>query len=356
MAPRHKLVFWAIMLAFPVVAFILGIGQVSYWSMPRLKGIFREDGGPFYAYDPAVGTVNRPHAQGQWVTLDAKGQAASSFHVFHDRIGARVSAPGEETPAHVDLLFLGDSVPWGYNVENQDTYPVLAAHELGASEANLSVGGSGTVQALLLLRRHLDLGPKVVVYAFVFDHLKRSLLRCGPRFYPMCMDLAYVTFAHDGTPRIVPASENGIDRVYLQVKWETGHLDPLTWLVHGVDVAISRLVYSYDGEGADDAARQAAAFEYLMREMKASTDKAGAKLLVFYVPHADMLDPPPTLAAVIDKLKLPYVNPVADFRAAQAAAKDRPLYLPDGHFGEAGHAAAAAEIAAYVRQNKLLGP
>jgi len=119
-------------------------------------------------------------------------QAGFRFHVFTDRRGARVNAPGEQTPEHVDVVAIGCSFTWGQGVESEMTYPQQLGKMLDVSIANLAMGGYGSVQSLQRLRRAADLKPKVVIYGFMQDHLRRNLSPCAPNFVPYCLPVSYL--------------------------------------------------------------------------------------------------------------------------------------------------------------------
>ena len=128
-------------------------------------------GDPLALPDPAIGLRPPPDA----ATLREHPRSGLAYHVFTDRRRARVNAPGEQTPERVELLTLGGSCAWGHGLENEATFTQRLGERLGAPAANLAFAGFGTVQALQLLEENADLGPRVVVYAFLEDHLRRPV-------------------------------------------------------------------------------------------------------------------------------------------------------------------------------------
>jgi len=54
--------------------------------------------------------------------------------------------------------------------------------KLGRTGANLALAAYGTTQSLQVLRRNLNLKPKLVIYTLISDHLRRNVSSCAPSF------------------------------------------------------------------------------------------------------------------------------------------------------------------------------
>ena len=104
-------------------------------------------------------------------TLRQHPRAGLAYHVFTSDRRARVSARGEATPPRVDLMTIGCSFSWGHGVENPETYSAVIARRTGLRVANLAFSAFGTVQAVQMLERNLDLRPRIVVYGVIQDHV-----------------------------------------------------------------------------------------------------------------------------------------------------------------------------------------
>jgi hypothetical protein len=126
------------------------------------------------------------------------------YHLFTDERGARVNTPGDQTPSRIDLLTIGCSFSWGHGVENEDTFTEGLRGRLGVRVANFAMGSYGSVHSLLLLRRHLDLRPRLIVYGFIDDHLRRNLSPCAPSYAPFCVPMAHVALTASSLPTIRP--------------------------------------------------------------------------------------------------------------------------------------------------------
>lgn len=351
-AVRRTLIFWGILVALPIAAILAAIGTVAYWTVP--SGPYVMQGQPLIAYDPEIGFVPYPNTVTRRIDMDRKGNATLSYHIFNDRRGARVSQPGEQAPAHPDIVFLGDSFTWGHGVENDQTFAHLVPLALGVSGANLAMASYGTTQSLLMLRRNLDLSPRLIVHTFTTDHLSYSTRPCTSSYYPFCLDVAHVVRDKDGQLRIAPPWSDGTTRTQLQVKADHEWLDPLTWVVHGVDVAYGRILWAAGNKTLTDTAAQNEAIEFLFAEMTKTARSIGANLLFVYAPTGGQI--PDVFINSAARLGVPLLDLSPAFQAREAVPGAPPLTFPnDRHPNAAGHALIASEIASFIRQRGLLG-
>jgi len=153
--------------------------------------------------DPEIGFVPARNA----ASLRRHPRAGLAYHVFTSDRRARVSRRGERTAPEVSLLTVGDSFSWGHGVENEDTYTARLARRWGVPAANLAFSAYGTVQSLQMLQRSLDLRPRVVVYGFIADHMKRNISPCAPAYGPLCLPFSYVGIDERTA---LPTKEQGI--------------------------------------------------------------------------------------------------------------------------------------------------
>jgi len=329
----RRLLFWLLMLALPTGVIVLMLGLVSYWTVAKIPIRLSDD--PIIAYDPEIGFVPRPNSRST-----RADSPALTYHIYTDRRGARVSAPGEQTPDQADIVFIGDSFTWGHGVENLDTYASKVPKILGLTGANLALGSYGTTQALQMLRRNADLRPKLVVYPIITDHLRRNVSACAPSYYPFCADVSYVAVGPAGTFEIRPPRTNGVDRMYLQVQYEQAGLAPMAWLTHGFDVAIARIA-ARAAEYQASRMSETSALHYLLSELSSTAKDIGADLLVVFIPMAGLEEVPPAVAAAARELKFDFLDVSEPMRKRGRATE---LYLPDGHPNAAGHQFIADQI------------
>ncbi len=71
-----------------------------------------------------------------------------------------------ERPERVDIVCVGDSQTYGDNIPYEDTWPQALSRCSGRSVYNLSVGGYGPLQHVVLTERGLELHPRVAVVGF----------------------------------------------------------------------------------------------------------------------------------------------------------------------------------------------
>jgi hypothetical protein len=282
--------------------------------------------------DDAIGFV--PVRNG--ATVRRHPRSGLAYHLFTSDRRARVSARGEATPPAVDLLTIGCSFSWGHGVENPETYTAVIARRAGLRVANLAFSSYGTVQALQMLERNLDLRPRVVVYGVIQDHVKRNLSGCAPAYGPACLPCAWVDFDAVGRPFIHPP--DGDAYAFNRRFWDTFFFRRGSW-----------------------PRRLAVTIEFLLGRMRALTQKAGARLVIVYIPYLERggTNPaPPALSAALrsvtgDGVTILDLAPVV---ARYYADPSRPSlrFERDAHPNPAAHALIADELEAALRRDGLL--
>jgi hypothetical protein len=335
-----RAIFWVVMLLIPAAMAWAGIDWFAYRDMPRLLPKFRIDGDPLTKFDPEIGFVARPDSSSM-PHEDYSDTVKIAYNVYTDHRGARVSARGEQTALPLDIMFLGDSFPWGQGVDEDDTFPYVAAKKLNQSGANFALFAWGTLQSVQMLRRNKDLKPRTVVYSFVTDNLRRNVTSCAPGYYPFCYDVSHVVREASGL-QIKPPRGNGMERVRLQLLAEQRGLDPVTWITHGVDVILSRQHRQSAFSQGMDVALQNEAFDFLLAQLADTCKEIGARLLVVYIPQRGGGPPTEAMTSAIAKHGLAFLD-------VTKALRQRPepeLYLVNGHLNPAGHKIVADEIAA----------
>ena len=106
--------------------------------------------GLFWEYDPVLGWKHRP---GQTGRFRKPGSFDTSVTINSAGFRGPEHAP-EPSPGIERIVVLGDSVSWGYGVEDAEVFTErLAARRPGTEVVNLAVSGYGTDQQSLLLER-----------------------------------------------------------------------------------------------------------------------------------------------------------------------------------------------------------
>lgn len=115
--------------------------------------------------NPRIGHVHRPGASAHLMGVD----------VEINSMGFRDDEPGGDADAVTRIVFLGDSLTFGWGVEESDTFAARLEESLGAERPteilNFGTGNYNTTQEVeLFLERGLDLRPdRVVVFYFIND-------------------------------------------------------------------------------------------------------------------------------------------------------------------------------------------
>jgi hypothetical protein len=341
-----KIAGWTLIVALTAGAALFALWIAAYQSLPVIGGYVHGD--PLLVYDPELGFAPRPNS------VSKVDGAAGLWNVYTDRRGARVSAPGAQTPDHADIVVVGCSFTWGLSLENEQTFVHKIGQALHVPVANLSMGGYSTVQALQLLRRNLDLAPKLVIYPFIYDHRRRNVLLCGPSAFPVCMDAPHVVLDANGNPSIVPPAADGIRRTELYAKNLTQGLDPLTWVAHGVDVVRGRVQQWRSDKAALNDNLQVRGLDRALEEMKRATDAAGAKLLVVLMYYKGSAIPP-GLPDTIRRLNLDVLDLEPAYHRYESVPGRPPLHpATDAHPTAAGHQLIADELVAHIRNARVL--
>jgi hypothetical protein len=294
-------------------------------------------------------------------TLRRHPRTGLAYHLFTSDRRARVSARGEATPPQVDLMTIGCSFSWGHGVENPETYTAVIARRTGLRVANLAFSAYGTVQAVQMLERNLDLRPRIVVYGVIQDHVKRNLSGCAPTYGPACLPCAWVDFDPAGRPFLHPPDRDAY--AFNRRFWDTFLFRRGSWprrLAVAAEADARRLAAPIPRDTGDPAARQAS-LEFLLGRMRALTRAAGAHLVVVYIPYLerDTTNPvPPALSAALRSVNGEGVTilDLAPVVARYYADPSRPLlrFERDPHPNPAAHALIAGELEDTLRRQALL--
>jgi len=286
----------------------------------------------------------------------AEGRVSATGDVLY-----RINADGFRGPRHarpapadrVRVVVLGDSVAFGYAVEEASTFPRLLEARLAAlfpqagfEFVNLGVGGYNAWNELELLR---DVGigyqPDLVLVQFCINDLNDPTLHFD----------AQTRLALDAIPDAAfpdPSRRRGSQHAESSARVWCAR-SRLCTLVH------ERWLPAHEPE-FDEAARRAAGdpvesahapewrwLEARYREMAAVAARAGAGFAVLAFPYRAQLEgrgPHPVeerLLALARRNGWTVVDPLPAFRAARAGGT--PLFVDWWHPSAAGHRIAAAE-------------
>ena len=289
-------------------------------------------------------------------------RAGLAYHVFTSDRRARVSRRGERTPPEVALLTVGDSFSWGHGVENEDTYTARLAARWGVPAANLAFSAYGTVQSLQMLQRSLDLRPRVVVYGFIADHMKRNSSPCAPAYGPLCLPFSYVGIDAHGAPVLRPPDPRlfAVNRQFWDDFFFAKSIGPRQlWAATTAEWA--RLARTPHAEAPDDPATRERILERLLGDMARAAGSVGARLIVLNIPYFERGGTgamPAPLKEALAHVAAPNVStldlaPVVERHYADPSAPLLRFDL-DRHPNPAAHALIADAIDGFVRGQGLL--
>jgi hypothetical protein len=366
-APAKLALFRLILVAIPLsVAAAAAAWYGHVVTRPFLTLDVRQSGDNDLAFDREIGFVRPPHA------TTRRTQTGVDYTIHTDRLGARVNAPGAETPERVALMTVGCSFSEGHGMENEATYTERLGRIFHVPVANFAVGSYSGVQSLLSLRRHAGLAPKVVVYGLIEDHLRRDLDPCAPSFFPVCLEVPIVRGFERGAPAIAQVQATSLAGVELsdELMKLRDHPTVLARTVLGLRAAWhdyrdwrNPAVASAQAQMTD--ANRLRAEQFVLQQMARDTRAIGATLVVLYMGRLDGLpadDPsrgwrplPPGFAASLPA-GVVFVDATRAVARHYAEHPDQPLTLTaaDDHPNAAAHQLFAQLLARAIREHGLL--
>ncbi len=337
---------------------------------------------------PLYGWALRPGSHLHSVASDR----GLDYHIAVNALGLRDRERSMARPAGVHrVLFLGDSMVFGAGVETGDrlTERLEAALAPGVEAINAGVSGWGVDQEFLwLCQAGFALHPQVVVVGLCVlndvlnDLLPHELFGAAPKPY---FEL------HDGVLVLVPPAPRALPSPGRRATALLQHSRLLHFVGRHMRFLMARLQRPVPAAGRpyypedleSDASHWAvfrrtysprfeAAFqvtEALLAALHDSCTARGISLVVFAFPQKvevdardralelahygydaaqfDLEAPYTRLAATVAKMSVPWLYPLAEWRAAASDA--RLFFARDGHPNATGHALAAAELEPVIR-------
>jgi hypothetical protein len=331
---------------------------------------------------PYIGHLHRPDTE-----IVVSGKDFSGVHRV-DKAGFRNNWPW---PAHPDIVILGDSVTFGYGVNNEETWPAILSRSLGKSAVvNLALIGAGPQQYLRVYETFgANLHPRLVLVGFWArnDFWDAELF---DRWLTSGSDDNYLVWRDFGRP----------ERVTLSVRHPVRALEGLFTLAVDTVLRNSRLYnlarVERDGlqrraggppktfRSADGGRLQLQMSDYALKVAKGQsgdrgfqltvdalqrldslTLRGGAHMLVVLLPSkeetygpllgSNVDDPTRALRAALDDRGIDYLDLAPEF-LQRASAGDRLFFEVDEHPNQAGYALIARLVRAHIDHNgqKLL--
>lgn len=211
---RKKIIFYLVFFALFLLVFIPAaeiLARVTGhrpWVVNELR-VRVEPGGRLYTTHPTLGYAPLP---GQFkATIDD----AYSFRFTNLSNSQRVTHPLNTYPVQNgrnEIWILGDSITYGWSVNDQEAFPWLLQAELPNFEiVNFGAMGYGTLQSLIQLREALKLRnkPKLVILNYASWHdVRNTFIRARRKMLAVASSLGpvnqpYARLTKDGQLEIV---------------------------------------------------------------------------------------------------------------------------------------------------------
>ncbi len=348
-------------------------GRLARWGMAILMLLFFGSLdrilGVFYPPTLIQGSVHEPHPVRGWALKPRiEGPAGSPG------ASARINAMGlrgpeipKSKPANERrIMFLGDSVTFGYSVNAGDTLPEQVETRLAAQPesgvrfrcVNAGVSGYTTWQELNLLREFHDrVRPDVVILQFCINDVKDILYAEEGR-----LEAAPMVTIGTGSDHW-----SGIYRAIQSISWEYQNRNWQDWHIWGRAVGT---------RGPNDIRHTDTAFytKTLLPEVAVAWDRTyadlerfrkfcrdrGTHFIILYIPIIPQLNEDPSGPQPQDRVAqwclskdVDFVDVTPQFREiVDAGVPIRPKYMKDAvHPVGPGYAIAADAVVEYLKQN-----
>jgi lysophospholipase L1-like esterase len=276
---------------------------------------------------------------------NGKGLTTSSLRLRGTPETAAAREAGRERVA-----VFGDSFTYGLALRDGETYCALLRAALAPTEVlNYGVNGYGTDQQYLYWREHgRSMRPDLVLLGFYLPDFHRNAFSVRgapkPRFV---LDRGELRLTN--VP-VKPPEDFLRGRLTSACRTPSRIGDVLAW------------AWRLGPGGTDEAAfrRTAELTRAILRQFDGEVRASGGRFAVVAIPHhallryedhARILE---VIRAAARECGFPLLDLTGPLEQEQAADPSRPLYGDNGHWNAAGNVFVAAQIAAFVREERLL--
>lgn len=332
-------------------------------ELHRRGPVRHQDQQRFFVYDPELGWRGRPQAEGAFSGWEFTTHAHLNADGFRDRPVAE-----RRPPAHRRILLFGDSITWGYGVEEGERFSdllpeLLAGLGVQVEVLNVAVNGYDTGQELLLYRRiGIRSCADLVVVGLYENDLRESVSAWqGPYakpYFRMVEDR--LELSNVPVPQAADWATLQEDHQSSLKRWLREHMRLYALAAWARETLRSVLApLSPSVPTADEPGMMVTAG--LLRQFQQEVAEAGGRFAVVLLPDHRVLDHGDggklrrvaTAAGIETTLDLAPL-----FREVPLEQRRRLFYRLDGaHWTREGHALAARHLAAFIREAKLLdGP
>jgi hypothetical protein len=272
-----------------------------------------------YRYDAELGWFPKENSE-------MKYQGVISINVKHNSLGFR--GPEFQNNKKPNILFLGDSFTWGYDVEEKNRLTERLSKKIGNQYniLNLGVSGYGTDQEFLLLQKYYDqFKPKIVFVILCendFDNNSSNVVYHG--YYKPY-------FTYENNKLTLKGSPARISTNYKMIDFDKNH--PVLSKSHLVKWAAKlygRAEYHIRKKNLPDPTY------YIFEEMNNYLSERGSKLVV------GIITKDPKTEEIFASKKISYIDLNNKYRYSEHGK----------HWTPEGHQFAADRIYEFLNKNK----
>ena len=278
-----RMMRWTVIIAAQITVVFVVLSAFVHARAPTMDVRVTRDS--IWDWEPHDGLITRKRVSAELVR-------PAPFRVQLDSRGARVPSRSMETPAPVDVMLIGCSFAFGWGVNEVDTFSGLIRENLHVRVANLGIPGTGTASALRSLERNRDLAPRVIVYTFVADHLRRNLSPCAPLPTPGCVSVPYVDWTTNEARIVDPVGSRAdfdealrLNRMIAENRLIDAPVLAFRFL-QGMAWMLGRNLLSLNPDNAGNvAAHGGASLTFLLERILDESRSLGAAIVFLHVPE-----------------------------------------------------------------------
>lgn len=354
---RRDLVLKLLAILVPVLIFLIAFFGLYVWRVsqdPFKRTDLRYEGDWPLQADPNLGFVGLYNGSSHMRKL----KLGLSYSLYTDGQGARVNTATETAAEQLEIITIGGSCAYGYGLDNEDTFSHRLALALKVTVGNYAQVGYSTLQSLIMLRRHLDQNPRVVIYGYIDDHLDRNFSPCAPSGAPYCLPAPYLVESQtsgfeERPPKMGLFTPADNWRYYREIlTTDRPYWRDVTWRMK-IDLFQIKTSSELRLVATDEQKR--AGLAYLLGEMGKDCRSRGVALVVMFIPYlnrAEVNGPHPALLSALneDMLFLDLTKAVKTYQSDHA----EPLGFPgDGHPNKKANALIARELTRILKEQQL---
>jgi hypothetical protein len=310
------------------LALLVGAELFLRWADPRYLDRTRSPTIYSEHYGWAYRAGAKASMHGVWTTINSRGYRGEEH-------------PREKTPGRTRIVMLGDSVLFGPQVTDEETFASLLESRTRRYEViNLGVEGYGTDQELLLLEREaLGYEPDLVILNFFIDNdVQNNALSWDQSRFPK----PYFTLEDDQLR--LHDEHLKLSAIRRMAQWLQDHSHLYGRIYPFLPAPRKRRVATASAQSSADANEVTAR---VIQRMDEVARQAGARLFVLLHPNQPAFARPSRLSIRLRRAPLLEGIPILDlgerYRARELWPRDVLLDY-QGHLSQIGHRVAVQEI------------